>query len=150
MGPGGVRGVTAGLPRGGGRNASPHSRPPCGPGGGAYGQGRGSYANTTGGAGGSACALRARSSTGSYTMPRARQPRGEGGASHVNDGRVLPRHWRRERKGRDRTWGPAGRSGHAGGAWPKCKSCRLWGRGSHANTRAAASTPCPSVLSPPL
>lgn len=98
------------------------------------------------GRGGGACALRARSSTGSYTMHRAGQPRGGGGAPYVNEFRVLPRHWMRERKGRDRIckaaswrsarWGGSGseRSCRRGvarmqimpvlGAWFRCKYAR--------------------------
>lgn len=159
-GPAGA-GVSPALIAGGSGNASPQSRAPCGPGGGASPQGRGLYANTAGGAGRSACALRARSGTGSYTMHRARQPRGEGGDSHVNEGRLLPRHWRRRGRGgtgyvKQRAGGAHGVGGRRVGAvtpegrGPHANHAGSGGRGSHANKRAAASRPLPSGLSPPL
>lgn len=161
--PGGLRGCHCAVIAGRQRYTHPYrlppARPPCGPGGGASAPGRGLYANTAGGAGGSACALRARSSTGSYTMHRGRQLRGGGGASHVNKGRVLPRHWRRERKGRDRICKAASRRRArvrgrpvrrvtSGGRGPHANHAGFGGRGSDANTRAAASHPLPLSLLP--
>lgn len=105
-----------------------------------------------------ACALCARSSTGSYTMHRARGPRGRGGASHVNEGRVLPRYWRRERKGWDRICKAASRRSAWWGGGGSERSRRrgvahmqiMPAPGGVARMQISARplpTPCPSVRS---